>query len=251
MALRDQPLNNGYIKLYRVLMDKPIWRQSIPEHKAILITLMMMVNHAPEEWEWNGKKYKCEPGQTITSIDKIQQMAGKGVTTQNVRGALVRFEKLGFLTNVSTKTGRLITVVNWGEYQGNGCVSNKAINKEVTKHQQRGNKEVTPNKNDKNDKNDKKNNNRGVIIPDSLPADLKDPLEAFIEMRKKIKAPLTDRALDMLLKKLNQLSGGSTEKSIEILNQSTMNGWKGIFPLKENKNQNPFLRILEERKYEQ
>jgi hypothetical protein len=85
----------------------------------------------------------------------------------------------------------------------------------------------------------------------NIPEALQEPLNDFIEMRKKIKAPLTDRALDMLLKKLNQLSGGSTEKSIEILNQSTMNGWKGIFPLKENKNQNPFLRILEERKYEQ
>ena len=245
-------MNNGYVKLHRELMDKPIWRQSIPEHKALLITIMMMVNHAPEEWEWQGKKYRCDPGQTITSIDKLQQMAGKGVTTQNVRGALVRFEKLGFLTNVSTKTGRLITIVNWGEYQANNNVTNKDSNKEVTKNQQRGNKALTPNKNDKNDKNDKKNNNKGVIIPDSLPADLKEPLEAFIEMRRSIKAPLTDRALDMLLKKLNQLSGGSTEKSIEILNQSTMNGWKGIFPIKEKRPpQNQFLRMLEEQENEQ
>ena len=230
-------MNNGYVKLHRELMDKPIWRQSIPEHKALLITIMMMVNHAPEEWEWQGKKYRCDPGQTITSIDKLQQMAGKGVTTQNVRGALVRFEKLGFLTNVSTKTGRLITIVNWGEYQGNGCVSNKAINKEVTKNQQRGNKALTPNKNDKNDKNDKNIN---------IPPELEEPLEAFMDMRKKIKAPMTDRGTEMILTKLNKLSCGDIGKSIEILNQSTMNCWKGIFPLKEEKQKNPFLKLMEE-----
>jgi hypothetical protein len=238
-----EEMNNGYVKLHRELMDKPIWRQSIPEHKALLITIMMMVNHAPEEWEWQGKKYRCDPGQTITSIDKLQQMAGKGVTTQNVRGALVRFEKLGFLTNVSTKTGRLITIVNWGEYQANNNVTNKDSNKEVTKNQQRGNKALTPNKNDKNDKNDKNIN---------IPLELEEPLEAFMDMRKKIKAPMTDRAKEMLLKKLNELSDGDIKTSIKILDQSTMNGWKGIFPIKEKRPpQNQFLRMLEEQENEQ
>ncbi len=132
-------------------MDKAIWQGSSPEQKAVLITLLMLANHNEKEWLWQGNKFKAKPGQFITSINSIAKRAG--VSKQNVRSALVKFEKLEFLTNQSTKTGRLITIINWGLYQGGNEGDNKATNKEVTKHQQRGNKALTPNKNNKNDKN--------------------------------------------------------------------------------------------------
>ena len=146
----------GWVKVYRQLLKKPIWKKSTPEHKSILITLLLMANHESNEWEWEGKKFTVKPGQFITSIDSIKKECGRGISFQNIRSALARFQNLGFLTNQSTKTGRLITILNWEDYQGNGNKTNKDTNKEVTKNQQRGNKEVTTNKNDKNDKNDKK-----------------------------------------------------------------------------------------------
>ena len=76
-----------------------------------------MVNFASAEWEWQGQKFSVQPGQTITSLQHIAERCGKGVNAGNVRGALDRFVKLGFLANESTKTGRLLTVVNWGTYQ--------------------------------------------------------------------------------------------------------------------------------------
>lgn len=149
----------GWVKLHRELISKPIWKLSTPEQKTILITLLCMVNHDSEEWEWKGEKFVCNPGQKVTSLDKIAEESGNGVTTQNVRTALKRFEKYNFLTNESTKTGRLITVVNWGIYQCDESESNKQANKDLTKSQQRPNKDLTPNKNDKNDKNDKNKKN--------------------------------------------------------------------------------------------
>ena len=53
-------------------------------------------------------------------------------------------------------------------------------------------------------------------------------------MRKQIKAKMTSRAEEMILKKLHTLSKSEHEQ-IEILNQSTMNAWKGVFPLKDKK----------------
>lgn len=50
--------------------------------------------------------------------------------------------------------------------------------------------------------------------------------------RKKIKAPLTERALDLALKKLEELAPGDTPTKVAIINQSIMNGWKGLFALK-------------------
>lgn len=148
-------VNGGWVKLYRELKSKSIWQLSRPEQKVVLITILLLANHEENKWEWKGEQFTCKPGQLITSLNSLVRECGDGVSIQNVRTALDRFEKLGFLTNVSTKTGRLITVLNWEKYQGKDFVDNKGSNKEVTKSQQRPNKDLTTNKNDKEYKNDK------------------------------------------------------------------------------------------------
>ena len=50
-----------------------------------------------------------------------------------------------------------------------------------------------------------------------------------------MKRPLTDRAIDLAIKKLNDLSNGDNDLSIRIIEQSILNGWQGLFPLKEDK----------------
>lgn len=145
---------NGWIKLHRELIDKAIWQCATAEQKVILITILMNVNPHKKEWEWQGKQFICEPGQMVTSLASLAEKCGKGITVQNVRTALEKFEKYGFLTNQSTKTGRLITVVNWALYQDSSC----EVTKQPTKHQQSSNKEVTTNKEYKNNKKDKNNN---------------------------------------------------------------------------------------------
>jgi hypothetical protein len=63
----------------------------------------------------------------------------------------------------------------------------------------------------------------------------KETWAAFMDVRKKLKAPQTDHALSLIISKLNKLriSGQTTE---EILNESITNGWKGVFPLKGGDN---------------
>lgn len=55
----------------------------------------------------------------------------------------------------------------------------------------------------------------------------------YVKMRKQIKAPMTERAIELAITKLNKLSGGDNDKAIAILDQSIMNSWKGLFELKE------------------
>jgi hypothetical protein len=59
-----------------------------------------------------------------------------------------------------------------------------------------------------------------------------EAVKDWIEMRKIIKAPLTARAASMSFKQLCELSHGNESMMIEILNQSTLNCWKGLYPLK-------------------
>ena len=163
----DSMVNGGWVKLYRELKSKSIWQLSSPEQKVVLITILLLANHEANKWEWKGEQFVCKPGQLITSLNSLVRECGDGISIQNVRTALERFEKLGFLTNVSTKTGRLITILNWEKYQGKDFVTNKDANKEVTKSQQRANKELTPNKKDKEYKKDKEVKN----IKPSAPSD--------------------------------------------------------------------------------
>jgi len=211
----------GYIKVWRRLFEHPIWLNSTPEQKCVLVALLEMVNHQQKKWEWKGETFDVDRGQVVTSLASIRDECGKGVTTQNVRTALTRFEKLGFLTNESTKTGRLITIENYSKWQDSEVKTNKDANKDLTKTQQRANKDLTPNKNDKNNKN--------IYIE---PKALNDAVIAFIDFRKKIKKPMTDRAIELLLKKLMGLSSDTAEQ-IEILEQSIVNGWTSIYPVKQ------------------
>ena len=62
-------------------------------------------------------------------------------------------------------------------------------------------------------------------------------LNDFAEMRKKIRKPLTDRALALTLSELEKLAPGDDDKKIAILNQSIQRGWQGVFPLKDEHKQ--------------
>ena len=55
----------------------------------------------------------------------------------------------------------------------------------------------------------------------------------YVAMRKKLKKPMTDRAVELAIKKLNDLSNGDNDIAIKIIEQSIMNSWQGLFPLKE------------------
>ena len=83
---------------------------------------------------------------------------------------------------------------------------------------------------------DKEKKEHVVYDPDEL---LNQSIIDFIDFRKKIKSPMTDRAITLMLNKLNKMATDN-DKKIEILNQSIINGWKGVFPLKETKSKSSF-----------
>ncbi|WP_461467085.1 hypothetical protein [Parvimonas micra] len=240
--------NLGWIKLHRTLLDKTIWINSTPEQKTILITLLLMANHEPNQWEWKGKKYIVKSGEFITSLEKIVAKCGKGITTQNVRSALKRFEKLQFLTNKSTKQNRLIKIENWSLYQDEENQLNKATNKEVTNDQQRPNKEVTTNKNDKNDKNDKNIFNNLSIDKLFVPLiqkwnELPDTISKISTLKK------DTQRFKMLSQRINEYGSDKVLEAIDKIKQSSFllgqnnSGWTITFEWFVRPNN--FVKVLE------
>lgn len=70
-----------------------------------------------------------------------------------------------------------------------------------------------------------------VYFPDN--EELNTSFNDFLDMRKKIKKPATDRAIQLAISKLDKLSGGDSQKKIDIINQSVLNCWQDLYPLKE------------------
>lgn len=67
-------------------------------------------------------------------------------------------------------------------------------------------------------------------IYSSVP-ELNDAILSFIDFRRKMRKPMTDRAINLLISKLNSITSDTNEQ-IEVINQSILNGWAGVFPLK-------------------
>lgn len=63
--------------------------------------------------------------------------------------------------------------------------------------------------------------------------DLNTAIISFIDFRKTINKPLTDKGIELLLQELNKLAPNNIISQIDIINQSILNGWQGIFPLKD------------------
>ena len=80
-------------------------------------------------------------------------------------------------------------------------------------------------------------------IPDDA---LRETYLDYIKMRKMIKAPMTDRALQMLINKVEQLEPGNTERQKLLLDTAILNNWKSVYPLKDNQTRS-YGRTAEEK----
>ncbi len=64
---------------------------------------------------------------------------------------------------------------------------------------------------------------------------LKEALKGFADSRKALHKPLTLRAKQLTLDKLEKLAPHNEVKQVAILNQSVERGWQGVFALQEDK----------------
>lgn len=79
----------------------------------------------------------------------------------------------------------------------------------------------------------KKETNFDIMIKEFTDnEELKTTIYDFIKMRKAIKKPITDKALNLTLNKLTKISVNE-QIQIDVLNQSIFNSWQGIFEIKE------------------
>lgn len=91
----------------------------------------------------------------------------------------------------------------------------------------------TPNNNTDNKQERKKATTYDDILTTIEDDGLRELYLEYIKMRKLIKSPMTDRALTMLIKKVNDLEPLSIDRQKQMLETAIMNNWKSVYPLKD------------------
>ena len=67
-----------------------------------------------------------------------------------------------------------------------------------------------------------------------IPAHLAEEWPHYLEMRKKIKKPATERAQQLALARLEKLAPGNTAMQVEIVQKSVQCDWQDFYPLKDD-----------------
>lgn len=195
--------------------------------------LLSVMLSLPDEWIYSLSG--------IVSICKESESA--------VKTAMNELKQYGYLIIVKlkpneTETGRIEYIYNiYEQPQKKQQVENQGVENQPLEIQQVENQGLlnTNNKNtkvlntdsvNKDYKKERKTSYDEIleIIEDE---DLKQTYYEFIKMRKLIKSPMTDRALRLLIDKVNRMEK-DTQRQIRLLENSIENGWKTVYPLKEN-----------------
>ena len=136
----------GFIKLYRKLLENPIICKD-GDYLAVWIYLLLNATHKEYPALFKGEKIILQPGQLITGRKSISVKLN--ISESKVQRILKTFENEQQIEQQPSNQNRLISIVNWQEYQSSEQQIEQQVNNERTTDEQR----VNTNKNVKNDKN--------------------------------------------------------------------------------------------------
>lgn len=223
----------GWIILHRKIEECDIWLTDEPyDKRSAWVDLLLSANHEDKEMIFDGHKITVKRGQHITSVRKLSAKWNWG--KNKVLSYLRLLEECEMITRNADSRRTLLTIVNYDIYQNDnikkGTLRGQSRDSHgtVTGHRQATNKQINNEIN--NDNNDKQNIGARYYPNDEK---LDKAFSDYVAMRLQIRKPMTEKAKEIAIKKLEDLSGGDNDKAIKILEQSIMNSWQGLFPLKD------------------
>ena len=106
-------MENGWIKLHRKLLSNPIMKR--PSWAWLWVVLLLKANHNEKKMIWNDNIVIVKEGQFITGRKELSKETGIPETTIE---RILDFLETGHQIGQQKKNKfRLITIVNWKEYQ--------------------------------------------------------------------------------------------------------------------------------------
>lgn len=242
-----------WIKITTDIFDdeKILLIESMPSADSVIVIWFKLLTFAGKQ---NNDGVFMMSNRIAYTDEMLASIFRREVNT--VRMALKVFEQFGMIEIVDN----VITIPNWSKHQTLDAYEKKKVRDRERMARKRAEQKALIGKSldqspdqsldqsldqspdvasidkeediDKDKEKDKKKKKKPSVYSDD--PELNQALLSFIEYRKSIKKPMTDRAVELLINKLEGMTPSITEQ-IEILNQSIVNGWQGIFPLKEQK----------------
>lgn len=122
----------GWVKIHRTILEKG-WSNK-PDFVALWVFILLQASHEKREYFWNGKNIILNPGQFISGRLKIA--ANTGIQESKVERILKCFESEQQIEQLKTASSRLITIVNWKEYQESEQPFEQRVNNKRTTSEQ-------------------------------------------------------------------------------------------------------------------
>lgn len=169
------------------------------------------------------------------------------VTEKSIESAINKLSTVGLIMPYTNDGKPILQLVTWDKYQSirnkrskypalNGSNTLSAseniqlILTDSTCKQMKSNDCKCPRNPIQSESNPNPNTNKGTEI--AVPCEILSEWKDYCDMRKKVRKPMTKKAEELALKELNKLAPNDYEIQKKILNQSVLNSWQGLFPLK-------------------
>lgn len=219
--LRDKRLSLKTVGLLSIILSLPDeWDYTVKGLVAIVKDGSDAVKAALRELEEYGyltrERARNEKGQVKKAVYSIRE---KPVAENPIQANPIQEKSTEEKPVEENRTQLNTKVTKYGENTNKEKVSKEGVSKESTRaraHVRGGKAALAP----------------FSTIPDG---ELKEALLGYAEMRKQIKVPLTQRAEKLALSTLDKLAPGDLHKQAQIVDQSTLKGWRGLFPLKDER----------------
>jgi hypothetical protein len=188
-------------------MSNGLWADKPFARGQAWLDILLNTSYEKSSFWVRGIEVAVLPGQCAMSTHTMAKRWGW--SRKKVTSFLKHLEKELQIEPQKSNVTTLITITKWEEYQ----------QKEPQKAHQKNRKGTT----EEPIKEVKKERTQTPGWIDS------ETWQAFEEMRKKLKAPMTEKAKTLAFNKLDKFRSEGHDVN-EIINDSIMNGWKSFYP---------------------
>ena len=122
-------MSNGYIKLHRKILDNPVVMKS-SDHLAVWMFLLLNATHKEYDVIYEGERITLQPGQLITGRKVISKQLK--INESKIQRILKTFKIEQQIEQQTNPRCRLISVLNWSEYQQSEQVIEQQVNNKRT-----------------------------------------------------------------------------------------------------------------------